>query len=259
MHEILTLQPPYKGVDEKTMLLDGKRPNINHFLPGQLKGKVIQVPKDIHEHTIWQSLCKVFTLCTQFAPDSRPSTGEILEMLDKIECGNILTISSASNPQKKGEDNSNSPQSDRGSQDKFLMKSEDIKLGRVLGQGHFGTVYACTYLPTKATYAVKKVSLVSNKNKQSIEEELNILKKVKHRNLVSLIGYSFDAHSNIDVVMDLMDYSLQMIIQMKRENCAEGNWFSVEELKKYSKQILKGLEYLHSQKIAHRDIKVIVI
>lgn len=92
MHEILTLQSPYKGVDERTMLFEKKRPNITLFISGEFQGKLVQVPKDIHENAIWKALCNVFMLCTQVDPDSRPSSREILDMLDKIEKGEEISV-----------------------------------------------------------------------------------------------------------------------------------------------------------------------
>lgn len=75
------------------MLTWKKRPDINQFISGEPESKVVQVPKNIHEDPIWRSLCKVFTLCTQVEPVSRPSTGDILEMLGKIEMGQEISRS----------------------------------------------------------------------------------------------------------------------------------------------------------------------
>lgn len=91
LHAILTLQNPYKGVDEKTMLQNGERPNINHFISEDLQRKVKLVPKKYHEDRVWKSLCNVFFRCTQSTPDSRPSTGQLLEMLERIEKGEDIT------------------------------------------------------------------------------------------------------------------------------------------------------------------------
>lgn len=92
LHEILTLQSPYKGLDERTLLFERKRPNIHSFISGELQGKLVQVPKNICENPIWKSLCKIFLLCTQLEPKSRPSTAKILAMLSKIEEGEEIII-----------------------------------------------------------------------------------------------------------------------------------------------------------------------
>lgn len=75
------------------MLKVKRAPNITLFTSGELQGQVVQVPKNVHEHPIWKSLSNVFTLCTQLDPESRPSAGEILEMLDKIEKGEEISMS----------------------------------------------------------------------------------------------------------------------------------------------------------------------
>ena len=37
------------------------------------------------------------------------------------------------------------------------------------------------------------------------------------------------------------------------------SWWKEEEIIQFFRQILSGMEYLHSKKIAHRDIKVLFL
>lgn len=92
LHVILTLQYPYKGMDARTLLRIRKRPDINQFISAEFQDDVVQVPKDIHEDPIWNSLCNIFIRCTQLDPDSRPSTGDILDMLKKIKKGEEISM-----------------------------------------------------------------------------------------------------------------------------------------------------------------------
>lgn len=77
-------------MDERTMLLEKRRPNIDLFISGEFQKRL--VPKNICEDPIWKSLCNVFKLCTQTKPELRPSTSEIQVILDKIEKGEEISM-----------------------------------------------------------------------------------------------------------------------------------------------------------------------
>lgn len=51
-----------------------------------------------------------------------------------------------------------------------------------------------------------------------------------------------------------MDTSLEKALIKKTKE--SENWFSVSTLEEWAFQILDGLEFLHSNQIAHRDLKV---
>jgi calcium-dependent protein kinase len=127
-----------------------------------------------------------------------------------------------------------------------MIKREDIQLGRLLGKGAFGTVYCGTY--QKGTFAVKELSI----SEEAFRREVDILKKLSHKHIISLVAYSPSA-DNVLIIMELMDASLRKLMTEKRTT---SSWWTEEELIEYICQISQGLEYLHLNNVAHRDIKV---
>ncbi len=84
---------------------------------------------------------------------------------------------------------------------------------------------------------------------QSVKQEINILKKMKHKHIVQLYDV-LQTSRHIFIIMeycegkDLLDYILTK------------SKLSEEESLKYFQQLINALFYLHSQNIAHRDIKI---
>ena len=124
------------------------------------------------------------------------------------------------------------------------------KRGEMLGQGAFGVVYLGLNLSSGELMAVKQVTKdeVSSKELASLENEINLLRGLNHRNIVRYIG----ADMNDGTLSIFLEYvpggSLKALVDKfgKLEDSVA---------KTYTRQLLMGLEYLHTNGIAHRDIK----
>jgi serine/threonine protein kinase len=68
----------------------------------------------------------------------------------------------------------------------------------VLGRGGFGVVYKGV-LHDGTMIAVKRMesSVISNKALDEFQAEITILTKVRHRNLVSILGYSIEGNERL--------------------------------------------------------------
>ncbi|KMZ72486.1 receptor kinase 2 [Zostera marina] len=123
----------------------------------------------------------------------------------------------------------------------------------LLGQGGFGPVYKGV-LADGGQIAVKKLSLSSRQGVLEFTNEVSILLKVQHRNLVSLLGCCVEGDDKMLIYELLPNRSLDLILFDKKKSFTL-HWSKRLEI---ITGIVKGLLYLHEEspvKIIHRDIK----
>ena len=119
---------------------------------------------------------------------------------------------------------------------------------KLLGNGSFGSVYEAQNMVFLNSVAMK----IINKSESALDEEeilneINILKKLSHPNIVKIFEF----------------YITKAHYYIVTEYCKEGELFTYIK-KKFSErqlavlfyQIFSGLWYLHDNKILHRDIKL---
>ncbi|RZC64769.1 hypothetical protein C5167_008449 [Papaver somniferum] len=122
-----------------------------------------------------------------------------------------------------------------------------------LGRGGFGTVYKGT-MPDGQEIAVKRLSENSGQGEEEFRNEVVLLAKLQHKNLVRLLGFCLDGDEKLLVYEFMQHGSLDQFLfdPIKR---ALLNW---ERRYKIIGGIAKGLLYLHEDsrlKIIHRDLK----
>ena len=127
--------------------------------------------------------------------------------------------------------------------------SKKYKPKNMLGSGSFGSVYEAKNTIFGNTVAMKviKKDKENELDEQEIRNEIDILKKLSHPNIVKI--YEFYISENHYYIIT--------------EYCREGELFSYIK-NKYSErqlavlfyQVFSGLWYLHENKILHRDIKL---
>jgi serine/threonine protein kinase len=129
-------------------------------------------------------------------------------------------------------------------------KVGNYQLGELIGKGAVGYVYRGLDLKKGRIVAVKQIIRNHLKNEQmkGIHQEIELLKKLNHENIVKYIEFiSTDHHLNI--VLEYVEIgSFDKIIRTIGP-------IEEELLAYYVRQILLGLQYLHSQGIVHRDVK----
>lgn len=155
---------------------------------------------------------------------------------------------------------------------KYRTNFNEIKL---LGQGAYGSVYKVFHKYEKKFYAVKKVFITKEiiKDNYDIFREIQIYSELMNEHVVRYFGswIDIDVESIIQYNNQIMDdYEFEQIdyvcpilfIQMELCDFTLKDylvtWSNCDsELDKINivMQILKGLEYLSSKNIIHRDIK----
>ncbi|KAF5202401.1 Cysteine-rich receptor-like protein kinase [Thalictrum thalictroides] len=122
-----------------------------------------------------------------------------------------------------------------------------------LGQGGFGPVYK-GLLPSGQEVAVKKLSLNSRQGLREFTNEVKLLLKIQHRNLVTLLGCCVESPEKMLVYEYLPNRSLDFFL-FDKEKSASLNWSKRLDI---IIGVARGLLYLHEEapeRIIHRDIK----
>ncbi|XP_026385289.1 cysteine-rich receptor-like protein kinase 10 isoform X2 [Papaver somniferum] len=122
-----------------------------------------------------------------------------------------------------------------------------------LGEGGFGAVYKGK-LQDGQEIAVKRLSVNSGQGLQEFKNEVVLLNKLQHRNLVRLLGFCFEGHEQILIYEHVANRSLDKYIFDTRRKVLL-DW---EKRYKIIGGIARGLLYLHEDsrlRIIHRDLK----
>lgn len=127
--------------------------------------------------------------------------------------------------------------------------------GELIGCGAFGRVYMGMNLDSGELLAVKEVAIAVNSASKitqdqitELEKEVNLLKNLSHPNIVRYLGTAREEDS-LNILLEFVPGgSISSLL---------GKFGSFPEsvIRMYTKQLMFGLEYLHQNKIMHRDIK----
>ncbi|WCJ18113.1 Concanavalin A-like lectin protein kinase family protein [Euphorbia peplus] len=121
-----------------------------------------------------------------------------------------------------------------------------------LGQGGFGGVYKGFLQSTGSYVAVKRVSKGSNQGVKEYAAEVKIISRLRHRNLVQLLGWCHERKEMLLVYEFLPNRSLDSHLYK------EEKLLTWEDRYKIAQGLASGLLYLHEeweQCVVHRDIK----
>ena len=162
----------------------------------------------------------------------------------------------------------------------YDFKSGSYKKEKTLGEGAFGKVLLVQKVsPTKentlskdsyyfALKISKRFQKIKNGKKSSKEDskneevpkeinfvelrELSTLKRLHHLNIINLIDYKLE-DTETWILMEYMNTDLMKFFAANKDNPKVMN---EKFFKNIAYQILQGLNYLHSEQIIHRDIKL---
>ena len=122
----------------------------------------------------------------------------------------------------------------------------------IVGHGSFGMVFQTELQPSKKVAAIKRVL----QDRRFKNRELQIMRMAHHRNIVDLMYYFFTSNEKNEVFLNLiLEYAPETLFRATHYYVSKRLSMPPLEVKLYTYQMLRALNYLHSLGICHRDIK----
>jgi LIM domain kinase 1 len=146
-----------------------------------------------------------------------------------------------------------------------VYRVDDLIFNEKIGEGFFAIVTKITHRQTGQVMVLKELKLdlydqqqqscagVNNENNQAIKsflKEAQVLRNLKHPNIIKFLGVLFTKERRINLILEYVSGgTLKDIIHNLNVSLT---W----KLRVgYAKDIAAGMEYLHSLNIIHRDLK----
>lgn len=140
--------------------------------------------------------------------------------------------------------------------ERFIQDFEEIKL---IGSGGYGRVFTAKHRLDKTIYVIKRVKYNDDDDKdEKVKREVEVLATLSHPNIVRYYN-SWNGD-------DYVKRSLMKCLFIQMEFCDKGTleaWIEKRRRKNPNKdlslelfkQIVKGVDYIHSEGLIHRDLK----
>lgn len=118
-----------------------------------------------------------------------------------------------------------------------------------VGKGASGVVFIAVDRQSNQKVAIKTIDMKNQSSKESILNEINVLKDFNHRNLVNFLeAYYLEAEDQLWVILEYMDGG--PLTDVVTETVMKDR-----QIAAVCREVLQAISFLHSKGIIHRDIK----
>ncbi|XP_050127803.1 serine/threonine-protein kinase STY17-like isoform X2 [Malus sylvestris] len=133
--------------------------------------------------------------------------------------------------------------------DVWEIDTRQLKFENKVGSGSFGDLYRGTYCTQEVAIKVLKPERVNAEMLRDFSQEVYILRKIRHKNVVQFIG-ACTRPPNLCIVTEFMSKGSVYDFLHKHKGV-----FKLPSLLKVAIDVSKGMNYLHQNNIIHRDLK----
>ena len=137
------------------------------------------------------------------------------------------------------------------------MLVDDLVLTKSLGKGSFGEVFLTKKANGPGLYATKRMGRAEYEkpeNYKRLANEISILKGINHPNIVKLIEVK-KTKNHIYIVTEFCNGG-SLFEKLNKYIKANRKAFSEEIVQYLMRQLVSAINYLHKNKIIHRDLKL---
>ncbi|TVU39486.1 hypothetical protein EJB05_12908 [Eragrostis curvula] len=143
--------------------------------------------------------------------------------------------------------------------DDLKQKTDNFGSNALIGEGSYGRVYHAT-LDDGRQAAVKKLDASENEPNDEFLKQVSLASKLKHDNLVEMLGYCVDGNYRILAYEFATMGSLHDVLHGRKgvQGAQPGPVLDWMQRVKIAIEAAKGIEYLHEKvqpPIIHRDIR----
>ncbi|EER97120.1 serine/threonine-protein kinase STY17 [Sorghum bicolor] len=124
-----------------------------------------------------------------------------------------------------------------------------LKFGNKVASGSYGDLYRGTYCSQDVAIKVLKPERINADMQREFAQEVYIMRKVRHKNVVQFIGASTKP-PNLCIITEFMSSGSVYDYLHKHKGV-----FKLPALVGVAMDVSKGMNYLHQNNIIHRDLK----
>ena len=259
VYEIITEDEPFAG-----------------YNPLQIVEKTLKNERPEFNKPIAECYRNLIERCWSQEPGKRPTFDEIVEELENntefitensIDSSEYYKyIEYTKNPESVSYESSDEIQIER-TRKEFQPNVKAIDLRQFekqekIGSGSFGKVYKVKEKSTNKIYACKISKMITDYCKdnqiRNMKREVEIISKLKHPSILEFIGFNpmnFKYERRPTFITELIpNGSLDELLEIDKKGLSGDNWDDTKKLI-IIYGIAKGMSYLHSLNILHRDLK----